>query len=570
MAETTGKPRLLVLGGGYVAIHLTRRLGTAIRAGRIDCTVVTGENYHAYHGFIGEMLTGRVSASHILSPARRVLEPAEVHVGTIERINLEAKRVTSSRKLDGRRTEHGYDQLVVCLGTQDRTDVYPGLAEHAYRLKTYPDCFRLRNRILEMFELAAIERDPGERRRLLTFFIAGGGFAGTELAGDLSDLCRRLTAGEYSGIAGDECRVVLVEPGPTIVPELYGVDGKGPGAHPRLVEKAMARQRALGVEVRTNTHVTAATPNEVWLSTGEQVPTRTIVSAVGMRPNPLVEALPFEKDDGGRIVTDGALRVPGHPGVWAGGDCAAVPNPRGGTCPPVAVYAMAEGAKIGRNIRRVLDGKPPRRFNWPGLAQGASVGNRYAVGEMQGIEVWGFPGWLVWRALLFYYFPSWDRRLRMLADWAIWPLVGRDIVQLSVDRPGDFELRENLFQPGETIAVEGEQSRYIHVIVEGDVALVEHGVEDAPVLRTLGPGDHFGVRWLESFEREAARAATEVRTIAIRRDQAPRLQEVLDRAGHMTAESGHFPVITPEMEAAMRERSSKPRAGKPRTPEDEA
>jgi NADH dehydrogenase len=171
------------------------------------------------------------------------------------------------------------------------------------------------------------------------------------------------------------------------------------------------------------------------------------------------------------------------------------------------------------------------------------------VGEVKGIEISGFFAWLVWRLLLTYYFPSWDRRLRLISDWVIWPIVGRDIVDIQVDREGDYDLSQNLFQAGETIVVQDEHSRYIHVIVEGEVEIVELDAATHQPLTTLGPGDHFGVRWVEARGRQAATARTAVRTIAIRRDQAPRLQEVLDSAGRLIAESGHFPAITREMEA---------------------
>lgn len=550
-------PHVLVLGGGYAAITLTKALRRRIENGQIECTVVSRENFHAFHGFVGEMLTGKITPSNILSPARRLFPPARLHLAEVEKIDLDSRTVITSRSLDGRRAEHTYDHLVVALGTEDRVDVYPGLAEHAFKLRRYADCFALRNHLLEMFELAEIETDPDERRRLLTFFIAGGGYAGTEVAGELAHFARTLAGREYPGLRADECRFLLVEPGDTIVPELYGARGEGAKAHPRLVEKAMGRQRELGVEVLTNTYVMAATPNEVVLSNGDHIPARTIISAVGTKAAPVVDRLQVEKDERGRIVTDRALRVPGRPGVWAAGDCAAVPLPRGeGTCPPVAVYALKHGHKVGDNIGRVADGQRPRRFKFPGVGQGASVGNRYAVAEVKGVEVWGLPAWLLWRGYLYFHFPTWDRRLRLLADWVLWPLVGRDIVEMRVARPEDYELRENRFQPGETILVEGGGSRYVHVIVEGEVELVEVARGEERVLKVIGPGEHFGVRWMESFEPEEARAKTEVRTIAIRRDQAPRLQEVLAAAGRIVAESGHFPAITREMESAMASRPS--------------
>jgi NADH dehydrogenase len=490
------------------------------------------------------MITGRVSPGSIVSPARRIFSPAHVHVAEIERIDVEARTVTASRHIDGARTVLPYDQLVIGLGSDERIDLYPGLAEHSFRLKAYADDFRLRNHIIEIFELADAETDPDERRRLLTFFIAGGGFAGTEVAGELSDLARLLTSREYPRIRREECRVVLVEPGPTIVPELFQPGNQSAKAHPRLGERARKHLEELGVEIRTDTSVVAVTPNEVTLSSGERIPTRTVISSVGTKPSPIVEKLPFEKDERGRIVTDWTLRVPGWPGVWAGGDCASVPNPVGGAaCPPVGVYALMHGAQIGRNIRYHSEGKRPRRFHFRGIGQGASVGRRYAVAELHGIEIWGLPAWIVWRTLLFYFFPSWDRRLRLLADWAIWPIVGRDIAELRVDRKGDFEVRHNVFQAGETIAEERRTGRFIHIIVEGTVEKVISLDGYEQVVATLGAGESFGAQWTEHVELESARAKTGVRTLSLRRDQAPQLQEVLKSASQIVAESGYFPAI---------------------------
>jgi NADH dehydrogenase len=537
-------PHVLVVGGGYVATNACRALRKPIEHGQLRMTVVSRDNFQAFHGFIGEMVSGRVSPGSIVSPARRIFAPAQVQVAEIERIDLERRQVTAARHIDGARTVLSYDQLIVCLGTQERLDLYPGLAEHSFRLKAYADDFRLRNHVIEMYELADVETDPDERRRLLTFFIAGGGFAGTEVAGEMAHFATLLTSREYSGIRREECRVVLVEPGPTILPELYEAGHQSTKAHPRLGERAAAQLARLGVEVRTETAVAAVTPNEVTLSNGERIPTRTVISSVGMKPNPLVALLPFEKDEHGRIVTDRACRVPGWPGVWAGGDCAHVPNPLGGACPPVAVYALKQGTQIGRNIGYGLAGKRPRRFHFRGIGQGASIGRRYAVAELQGIEIFGLPAWIIWRVLLFYFFPSWDRRLRLLADWIIWPIVGRDIAQLRVDRKGDFEVVHNVFQAGETIAEERRTGHYIHIIVEGTVEKVVSVNGNEQVVATLGPGKSFGAQWTEHEALEEARAKTVVRTLSLRRDQAPQLQEVLRSASQIVAESGYFPAIT--------------------------
>src|SRR5689334_2116752 len=238
--------RVLILGGGYAAIHVAWTLRPAIERGQIEATVVTQENYHAFHGLIGEMLTGRIGPGQILSPVRRIFPPAKIHVGEIETIDLPGRKVVVSRQLDGLQYELEFDQAVLCLGSVDHLDLYPGLREHGFRLKSYDDCFRLKSQIITMFELASITDDPQERRRCLTFFVAGGGYAGTEVAGELAHLVRLLTHREYRHIRRDECRVVLVHPGATILPELYGTKQAG---HPKLVAYAVRHIQQLGVEI---------------------------------------------------------------------------------------------------------------------------------------------------------------------------------------------------------------------------------------------------------------------------------------------------------------------------------
>ncbi|WP_158301905.1 FAD-dependent oxidoreductase [Paenibacillus mesophilus] len=521
--------RVLILGGGYAAISAARMFRKGILSGELDVTVVSRENYHVFHGFVSEMITGRIAPGQILSPARRIFAPAQVHVGEIEAIDLDARKVVTSRHLDGRQYELEFDHAILCLGTIDNVGMYPGLAEHAFKLKTYDDCFRLKNHILTMFELANIEPDPEERRRLLTFFVAGGGYAGTEVAGELADYIRLLTKREYRSIKREECRVVLVHPGPTILPELFGgkgASGYGDG-HPKLVQYAVRHMDRLGVEMMTDTRVVWATPNEVGLSNGSRVPARTIVSAVGTRPGPLIDSLPIVKDDRGKVVTDAHMQLPGYPNIWAAGDCASIPHPLGGTCPPVGIYALKEGAHVARNILRAAENKPPLPFAYRGLGQAVSIGRRTAVGEMKGIEFKGLPCWLLWRAMLLYNIPTWDRKLRLIADWLIWPLVGRDIVEMSVADADDYEISHHVFQPGEVILSEGEIGKHIHLITSGQVEQYRREADSERRIGTLAQGDYFGYTQRNRKMTESVRAITEVCTVSIRNDQAHRLKKAL-------------------------------------------
>ena len=186
--------------------------------------------------------------------------------------------------------------------------------------------------------------------------------------------------------------------------------------------------------------------------------------------------------------------------------------------------------------------KEPEPFRYTGLGQGVSIGGRTAVGEVKGFPVRGHFGWAIWRFLHFYYFPSWDRRLRLLADWSIWPLVGRDIVQLGRGNQGEYEIRHQVYQPGQVIADRARPVRQVHVIVEGEVELVL-GEE---IVENLRAGDHFGRKSIELSRADTARARTLVRTVALRADQANELQDMLLSTDRIVARTAAFQTIRTE------------------------
>jgi NADH dehydrogenase len=186
------------------------------------------------------------------------------------------------------------------------------------------------------------------------------------------DYFRFLTGTRYPELKFQEFRVVLVEAGPRILPEL----GK---RHPYLVRYAEKRVLHLGLEVYLNTGLHAATAEEAVLSSGERRPTRTIITCTGMKSSPLLDQLPYERDARGRLVTDQFCCVSGATNIWAGGDCAAVPHPDGGTCPPLAHYAQKAGSNIGANIWGAVAGMPLKPYSFSGLGEACTLGHRCAI-----------------------------------------------------------------------------------------------------------------------------------------------------------------------------------------------
>jgi NADH:ubiquinone reductase (H+-translocating) len=501
-------PRVVCLGGGHTAATIAPGLRRAIRRGLLDVTFVNRDNFQVFHGFVHEMLCAKVQPSHIASPARRIFSPARFHNAEVGKIDLAAGTVTTSRRLDGREHVLAYDHLIIALGSIDDLSRYAGTAEHAQKLKTYWDCLKARSHILDMLEMAEIERNPVERERLLTFVIVGGNFGGVEVATELQDYLRALTQREYPGIRPNEIRVILVHNGNRILPELRE-------HHEPLITWAERHLGGSGIDIRLNTRVRAATPEEIVLSGDERVLSRTIISCAGTARHPLIEALDVKRDERGRIVVDEFLRVVGWDNVWAGGDCAAVPHPKGGICPPLAIYARTAGRLIAKNIVHAVEGRPLKRYQFTGLGDACTIGRRRAVGHFKGIRLTGLLAWLTWRVMLLKYVAGFDRKVRLVIDWILWPLIGRDITNIRSEE--SYGVRREHYEPGQEIVRQGEVGRRLFILWKGEVDVIRESASGPQLLATLGPGQHFGeAAVFEQVRRTATVCArTEVEVLAV-------------------------------------------------------
>jgi len=517
--STLSKPpiRVVCLGGGWVAIYLARALRKAIQNKQIELTIVSRDNYSTVHGLIAEMLTCKVQPQQINASVRELIAPAHLHNAEIESVDLPKKCVLTRRSLDGRTYPLHYDHLVVGVGSVEDLSRYAGIAEHTFPLKTFANCYRLRNHLLSVLEMAAIESNPEERRRLLTFAIAGGNYAGVEVACDLVDYFRLLTRKRYPELKFEEFRVVLLEIGQRILPELGT-------RHKYLVRYAEKRMKRLRIDVRLNTGLGAATGDEAIFKSGERIPTRTIITCTGMKPSPLLEQFPFARDKRGRLETDQYCRVPKSDDVWAGGDCAAVPHPAGGTCPPLAHYAQKAGANIGANIIRLHTAKLLKPYSFNGLGEACTLGRGSAIAHLKGIPACGWFAWIGWSFIILTMFvPSWSRRIRLMCDWFLTMLLGRDVVNPRIDEHA--AISHALYEPGQVIVPGGETRPYHYLVKAGEVDVVAKSAAGESLLATLKVGQYFGHVTRPNVDC-CIRARTRVRLLAIDGDAAEALSEV--------------------------------------------
>ncbi len=401
--------RVLILGGGFGGIYAALRLERLLaRHDDLEVTLVTRDNYFLFTPMLPEVASGELEQSTIVNPLRRLLRKVKSFVGTIESIDLEARHVIASHGFDGHRHELPYDQLIVALGAGTNFFNLPGVEASCLTLKTLGDAVAVRNQLITALEEANSECAAGERQPLLTFIVAGGGFAGVETLGGINDFVREAIR-FYPNLHPDYLRFVLVTPDEVILPEL----------NRKLGVYAQRKLSRRGVEIITGARVTAISDGIVELTNGEKIPANTFIWSAGTAPNPLIAALPVPKRSG-RIVVDPYLGVEGWPGVWAIGDCALVSNPRtGGFYPPTAQHALRQGNLVARNVAATLYGGRKKSFRYRTLGQLAAIGRRTGVANILGVNFSGFVAWWLWRTIYLSKLPRLEKKVRVALDWTL-------------------------------------------------------------------------------------------------------------------------------------------------------
>jgi len=437
IARVTRKPRkkqIVILGGGfggvYAAMYLEKLLA---RRSAVEICLVSHDNFFLFTPMLHEIAASDLEITNIVNPLRKLLRKVEVLVGDVNQIDLPNKRVLISRGYRNDSKQIDYDHLVIALGSITNFYDIPGLAGLAVAMKSLRDAIQLRAQIIRHLEEANSECNLADRQSLLTFVVAGGGFAGVETVAALNDFVREALP-FYPNLSEDMLRVMLVHSSPAILPEL----GESLG---RYAEKVLARR---GVEIRLKNRVKSVTESKVFLADGVSIPSRTLVWTAGTVPSPIISSLPCAKERG-RLLVNQFLGVPDWPDVWAVGDCAFVPDIRnpGQSHPPTAQHAIREGRVVAQNIAAALLGRPLRSFSFKTIGLLASIGRRMGVARIFGFNFSGFFAWWMWRTVYLSKLPGLDKKVRVAFDWTLDLLFPKDVCAVyDVDQRHDFHRLE--------------------------------------------------------------------------------------------------------------------------------
>lgn len=423
---------MVIVGAGFAGVTVARRLERLL-PGDWEILLLSRENYITYNPLLAEVVGASILPGHVVAPVRQMLRRARFRMVDVTRIDVAGRRLYTAEPEQG---AVPWDHLVLACGVRACLDQVPGMSDHALPLKLLGDALALRNRVLLQLERAARHPDPRARRALTRFVVVGGGFSGVEVAGELQDF---LTAAlrYYPEVEAAACRVTLVHSRDTLLNELS----------PRLGRYAEAKMRRAGIDIRLGSRVARADGSGVELQGGERLEAGTVVGTIGTAPVVLVEGLPLPKEKG-RVVTEGDLSVPGHPQLWALGDCALVTNARDGRpAPPTAQFAVRQAEQLAANLARRVGGRPTRPFGYRSRGQLASIGHNKAVAEVFGVTVSGFPAWLLWRGFYLLQIPTLLRKVRIFFEWNWEMLFPADIVHLRFTRTGDVRPRAGEPEP---------------------------------------------------------------------------------------------------------------------------
>jgi len=421
MNSKSKKTKVVIAGGGFAGLYAAKYLNKRLkRRTDIEVTLISRENFILFTPMLHEVAAGDLSPGDIVNPQRRILRRVNVVQAEVNSIDLSARKVRCVAGVEDMELEFEFDHLLLTIGSETNFFGLQGVSDWAVTMKTLSDAALLRNMMVALLEQASLQKDEAARKELLTFVAAGGGFAGIETTGAVNDFVRE-TVKFYPALREETIRVVVVHPGKFILPEL----GEELG---RYAEKKLSQRK---VEILKGVRVAGYDGSVVKLTDGTSIPATTLIWTAGVKPSAAIESLDCKKERG-RLLVDEYLAVPGVDGLWAAGDCAAVPTgyETGNFWPPTAQHGLREAIRAAKNIEATIDGRPLKPFVFTTLGQLATIGRRTGVAMVFGFKFSGLIAWAMWRSIYLMKLPGLAKKVRVMMDWTLDLLFGRDIEQM--------------------------------------------------------------------------------------------------------------------------------------------
>jgi NADH dehydrogenase len=477
--------RIIIIGGGFGGVKCAKALVRELSPHEAELVLFNRENHLVFSPLLAEVVGSSINPIDVIVPLRQLLPGVFCRTEAVRAIHLDTNEIEYQAE-DGHPARMSYEHVVLACGNVTNLNVVPGMADHAFPLKTVADAAVLRSHIMTRMEQAEVTTEPERRRWHLTFLVVGGGFSGAEVAGEVNDLVRS-SACYFHNWKSEDVKVILIHSREQILPEIS----------PGLRDFARKKMEQAGVTMLLNARVTSATPEGVGLQDGKFLKGGTIVCTIGNSASPVIANLnvPKEKD---RVRTQPDMRLQGLANVWAIGDCAYTINAMDNQASPTTgQFAERQGTQCGQNLVRVLHGEPTKSFFFKQLGELCSIGGHSAVADLFGMQLSGFLAWFVWRGVYLFKLPTWGRRTQVGFDWAWLLLFPRDLAHFRTERTD--RVSHAHYDVGDFIIRSGDPPTSFYVLEKGEVEVLRpNNGSLSEVVAVLGPGSFFGERALLS------------------------------------------------------------------------
>ncbi len=438
--KAAGKKRVVIVGGGFAGLYTVQGLDQALGYHEdLEIVLIDQKNFFLFPPLLPSAAVGTIETRQVTYPYRRIFEMTNIvykkaTVTSVDpqrqvvrmHVHLEGEEnpLSPSRERDGVRgiIEMPYDYLVLAPGSTTQTFNTPGAEEHALFVRELGDAIKIRSRIIDCFERAAVVSDETVRRELLSFAVVGGGPTGVEIATEIQDLIQEVLLKRYPEIDLALPQVSIIQSGPQVLP----------GWPEKVVRLTTKQLQHLGIRLVLNNRVTAIESNAVVLKEGDPVVARTTLWCAGVKPSPLLAACGLPLDKSGRVPIDAYLRPQGFENVFVLGDAATcLDHKTQKPLPPLGQVAFQQGPLMAANLVRLLRGEPLKPFRYINFGALVSVGEHFAAVDLLGVKLSGFIGWITWRMLYLTKIVGMSNRIRILIDWTLDLFIERSISQLQ-------------------------------------------------------------------------------------------------------------------------------------------
>lgn len=376
-----GKPRVIVIGGGFGGLEVVKGL----RNFKVQVILFDKYNHHTFQPLLYQVATSGLETNSIVAPFRKLFGQQPdfyFRLGEVKNIRPEENYIETS--IGGVK----YDYLVIATGAVTNFYGMSEVEKHSSSMKNIVDATKLRNKIIRQLEYALLTEDEEVMNSLMDFVIVGGGPTGVELAGALTELKKNVFPKDYKELDMRQMDIHLVEASPRLLNGMSEQAGK----------KAFDFLTEMGVKVHLHAAVKSYDGYEVILSSGERLISRSLIWAAGVKGNPVTGLNPELIQRGNRLLVDEFNRVKGYSNIFAIGDVALMEGdikfPKGH--PMMAPPAQQQGRLVARNIKNIILNKPLKPFRYFDKGSMATIGRHKAVVDMKGIRFQGFFAWYVW------------------------------------------------------------------------------------------------------------------------------------------------------------------------------